>query len=145
MKIFLLSLYLRFSAQKIVEKIGAFIQRSRIEKILTGSNRRNALNIERNIENIDTRITADLDVGMTIIFEQLTALIFGAVSSTLFLAIGIPFFIITLIIILIMITYNRKILTIRRQARSKFNSFIKKLIINRKIYIRLNKIRYVTA
>ena len=67
-KIFLLSLYLRFSAQKIVEKIGDFIQRSRIEKILNGSNRRNALNIERNIENIDTRITADLDVGITIIF-----------------------------------------------------------------------------
>lgn len=80
---------------------------------------------------------------MTLIYEHLAAIIFGAVSSTLFLVIGIPFLIITFIIIIIMVVYNRKILAIRRRARSKFNSFLKKLIIYRNTYIKLNKINYI--
>ena len=80
-----------------------------------------------------------MDVGITIIFEQLTALIFGVVSSVLFLAIGLPFFIITIIIIITMVVFNRKILFLRRINRSRYNSFIKKLIQHRKDFMNFGK------
>ncbi len=34
---------------------------------------------------------------------------------------------------------------LRRDARSKFNSFIKKLILHRKIYVHMKKTKYITA
>jgi hypothetical protein len=33
---------------------------------------------------------------------------------------------------------------LRRNARSKFNSFIKKLIIHRKTYVHMKKTKYIT-
>ena len=114
LKIIVFTVYLKISAYKLVWQVIESFLYSKIENTLSASNRKNALNLERNIESLDTRITADLDVGITIIFEQLTALIFGAVSSALFLSIGIPFFIITLAIIIVMVNFNRGIIYLRR-------------------------------
>lgn len=143
LKIVIFTIYLKISGYKIVRDVIDSFLSAKIENTLSASNRKSALNLERNIESIDTRITADLDVGITIIFEQLTALIFGAVSSALFLAIGIPFLIVTFIIIGVMVFFNRSIIYVRREARSKFNSFIKKFIVHRKAYKAYQKDDYI--
>ena len=80
-----------------------------------------------------------MDVGVTIIFEQLTAMIFGIISSVLFLAIGLPFFIITIVIIVVMVIYSRKLLFVRRLARSRYSSFVKKIISHRKSYMNFQR------
>lgn len=84
-----------------------------------------------------------MDVGVTIIFEQVAALVFGTISSVLFLAIGGPFFVVTIVVIVMMIKYSRKLLFVRRLARSRFNSFIKKLVIHRKDYMNFDRDEYI--
>ena len=68
LKVFIFTIYLRLSGYRIVKKVIQTFLTSKIEDTLAASNRKSALNLERNIEGIDTRITADLDVGLTIIF-----------------------------------------------------------------------------
>ena len=70
-------------------------------------------------------------------------MIFGIISSLLFLAVGIPFFIITTIIIVVMVKFDRKLIFIRRLARSRYNSFIKKLILHRQDYLTFGKDQHI--
>lgn len=142
-KVVFFSQYIRLSGYRIVKNVIKSFLLSKIESTLDMSNRKSALDLERNIEQIDTRITPDMDVGVTIIFEQVAALVFGTISSVLFLAIGAPFFLVTIAIIVLMIKYNRKLLFVRRLARSRFNSFIKKLVIHRKDYMNFSRDEYI--
>ena len=138
-KIIFFTLYLKISGYKIVKKVFNSFLFSKIENTLGMSHRKSALDLERSIEHIDTRITPDMDVGVTIIFEQLTAMIFGIISSLLFLAIGLPFFVITIVIIVVMVIYSRKLLFVRRLARSRYASFVKKIISHRKSYMNFQR------
>lgn len=70
-------------------------------------------------------------------------MIFGCISSVLFLAVGGPFFLVTIIIIVLMIVYSRKLLFVRRLARSRFNSFIKKLVLHRKDFLNFNREEHI--
>jgi ABC-type bacteriocin/lantibiotic exporter with double-glycine peptidase domain len=57
--------------------------------------------------------------------------VFASISSLYFLAIGISFFFINILIIALMIRYSRKLFNFKRKYRSKSNSFIKKIINHR--------------
>jgi hypothetical protein len=142
-KIIFFASYIRLSGYKIVKNVIKSFLLSKIENTLNISNRKSALDLERNIEQIDTRITTDMDIGVTIIFEQITALVFGSISSVLFLAVGGPFFVVTIVIIVLMVVYSRKLLFVRRLARSRFNSFIKKLVVHRKDFLNFNREEHI--
>ncbi len=127
-KIVILSVYLRTASYKIFKDLINRWMNSKSEPTVLNYHKKNGLDLERNLESIDIRTTTEIDIAFTIIFEHLDVIIFASVSSLLFLAIGLPFLVINLVIVFLMVHYSRQILDRNRQNRSKINEFIKKLI-----------------
>ncbi len=91
-----------------------------------------SLDLEKNIEHIDTKLTSDIDLGITILFEQITAVLFGSISSALFLVIGIPFLILIFIGLYLMARINKMLFIARISHITNLNSFFFKLLNNKK-------------
>lgn len=127
-KIVVLSVYLRTASYKIFKDIINRWMNSKSEPTVLNYHKKNGLDLERNLESIDIRTTTEIDIAFTIIFEHLDVIIFASVSSLLFLAVGLPFLVINLVIVFLLVHYSRQIFDGNRQNRSKINEFIKKLI-----------------
>ena len=127
-KIVVLSVYLRTASYKIFKDLINRWMNSKSEPTVLNYHKKNALDLERNLESIDIRTTTEIDIAFTIIFEHLDVIIFASVSSLLFLAVGLPFLVINLVIVFLLVHYSRQIFDGNRQNRSKINEFIKKLI-----------------
>ena len=127
-KIVVLSVYLRTASYKIFKDLINRWMNSKSEPTVLNYHKKNGLDLERNLESIDIRTTTEIDIAFTIIFEHLDVIIFASVSSLLFLAVGLPFLVINLVIVFLLVHYSRQIFDGNRQNRSKINEFIKKLI-----------------
>ena len=90
-----------------------------------------ALDFERNIEHIDTKLTSDIDLGFTIIFEQMAAVLFGIISSVLFLSIGLPFLAFILVGLYLMARIDRLLFVNRLPHLKDLNAFYFKLLYHR--------------
>lgn len=131
MKVVVLSLFIRYAAFNIFKKMMKKFMDTNLEGALSLSLNNRTLDFERNIEHLDTKFTSDVDLGLTILFEQLTAVLFGVISSALFLVIGLPFLLIIFVSLYLMGRIDRLLFMNRLSHITRLNAFYFKLLYHR--------------